>query len=114
MTSKTSQVVTNTIFRVVILFLTLVTVITVRNFTDHMKVEMSKIVAIAERNDERIGRMFEGAAPLGAATVEKAKKAVDNVDGEDLGKAAQEGIKDIGNAAKESLKGFLGKEDGNE
>ena len=77
--------------------------------TDRAVAAGEKAVAVAERMDSRVEDAFEAVAPVGSAAVVRATEALESIDGEELGEAAQEGVKEIGAAAKDAAKAFFSK-----
>lgn len=64
---------------------------------------LERITLVAERAEARLSRIAEAAAPVGQAAVEKGAEALNQMDAEDLGRSATEGLKELGAAAKQRL-----------
>ncbi len=62
--------------------------------------KLERITQVAERTDLRIEKIAKATAPVGAAAVGKGIDVIQKINTEEMSKAASEGIKEIGNAAK--------------
>ena len=71
--------------------------------------KMERMVQIAERMDARVETICKATAPMGGAAVEKLTDAVESADAEDMSRAAQDGLKEIGRAGKAAAVAFFGK-----
>jgi len=64
---------------------------------------VERITRVAERTEAKIDIIFEAAAPLGREAIDTGVEALQQVDTEDLGRSATEGLKEIGAAAARRL-----------
>ena len=71
--------------------------------------KMERLVAIAERTEQKADRILTASAPVGEAAVRVSAKMIDTMDRENLGKSAARGIKEIGEATKKRLVELLEK-----
>ena len=68
---------------------------------------LERMTQVAERTEEKLDRIIEATAPLGKEAVARGVDALREVDTEQLGKSATEGIKEIGAAGKKRLLEYL-------
>lgn len=64
---------------------------------------LERITQVAERTEAKLDRIIKATAPVGRAAVKKGAEALGQMDADDLGKSAAEGLKEIGAAAKQRL-----------
>jgi hypothetical protein len=97
--SRTQSTIATCLIGLVILALVLVAGVGV--FGMQVLQKLDRVVAVVENVNDKVERVAEATAPLGKAAVEKGIKTLDAVDTDDLGKAATEGVKEIGRSVKQ-------------
>lgn len=69
--------------------------------------KIERAVAVIERVEKRFQDVGDGVRPLGRAALEKGQAAVDRLDAAGMTDAAQDGVKEVGRAAKDRALEFL-------
>ena len=65
--------------------------------------KLERVVQVAERAEQKLNSIFDAASPVGRAAVEKGVAVLDRVDEDELAKAAEESVKQVGAVARDKL-----------
>ncbi len=71
--------------------------------------KLERAVLVTESVNAKLDRVADAMAPVGRAAIGKSMEALENVDAEDLGKSAKEGVKKIGKAATDKATQWIKK-----
>lgn len=65
--------------------------------------KLERVVLVAERTEEKLDGVLRAASPVGRAALEKGIQVMENVDEDALARSAEQGVKEVGSAAKGKL-----------
>jgi DNA-binding transcriptional regulator YdaS (Cro superfamily) len=70
--------------------------------------KIERMTVVSENVNQKVNDIAAATAPLGHAAIAKSVKVVENIDPEYLAKSASNGLKDVGKAATDKAKAWLG------